>query len=110
MRARGLFDPRREHDACGVGFIADLKGGTSHRLIVDALGILENLEHRGAVGADPIAGDGAGILMQIPHAFLAEEAAGLGIRLPKPQNHVDSCGFARTVRSEEGDHLAWRDA
>ena len=52
-KAGGLFDPRREHDACGVGFIADLKGGKSHRIVKDALYILENLEHRGAVGADP---------------------------------------------------------
>jgi len=66
----GLFDPRREHDACGVGFIANLKGGKTHKIIEDALCILQNLEHRGAVGADPIAGDGAGILIQIPHAFL----------------------------------------
>ena len=56
----GLFDPRREYDACGVGFIANLKGGKSHAIIKDALYILENLEHRGAVGADPLAGDGAG--------------------------------------------------
>src|SRR5436190_15149827 len=65
-RASGLFDPRREYDACGVGFIADLKATKSHQLVQDALAILENLEHRGAVGADPIAGDGAGILIQIP--------------------------------------------
>src|SRR5262249_30744765 len=87
-RERGLFDPRREYDACGVGFIADLKGGTSHRLIEDALSILENLEHRGAVGADPIAGDGAGILMQLPHAFLQEEADKLAVKLPKPGHYA----------------------
>src|ERR1700738_4501097 len=88
IKARGLFDPRREYDACGVGFIADLRGGTSHQLIEDALSILENLEHRGAVGADPLAGDGAGILMQIPHKFLQEEAAKLGIKLPKPGHYA----------------------
>ena len=65
----GLFNPGREHDACGVGFIVDLKSRASHGLIEEALQILENLEHRGAVGADPIAGDGAGILIQIPHEF-----------------------------------------
>ena len=74
--ASGLFDPKREYDACGVGFIADLKGAqvapASSRTRSH---ILENLEHRGAVGADPIAGDGAGILIQIPHEFLAEECA-----------------------------------
>ena len=73
--ASGLFDPKREYDACGVGFIANLKGVASHQMVKDALYILENLEHRGAVGADPIAGDGAGLLIQIPHAFFAEECA-----------------------------------
>ena len=64
---KGLFDPRREYDACGVGFIVDLKARPSHQIIVDALRILENLEHRGAVGADPIAGDGGGILTHSDH-------------------------------------------
>src|SRR5438045_252149 len=86
--ASGLFDPKREYDACGVGFIANLKGATSHQILKDALYILENLEHRGAVGADPIAGDGAGILIQIPHAFLAEECASLEIKLPKPGHYA----------------------
>ncbi len=76
---QGLFDPAFERDACGVGFIADMKGRKSHKIVEDALQILENLEHRGAVGADPLSGDGAGILIQIPHAFLREEAAKLGI-------------------------------
>src|SRR5262245_65368529 len=80
----GLFDPKREYDACGVGFIADLRGGASHDIIKDALYILENLEHRGAVGADPIAGDGAGILIQIPHAFFEAECARLKITLTQP--------------------------
>ena len=73
---QGLYDPRLEHDACGVGFIADMKGRRSHKIVEDALQILENLEHRGAVGADPKAGDGAGIMVQIPHAFLAQECQG----------------------------------
>jgi len=81
-KAQGLFDPADERDACGVGFIVDMRGGASHKLVSDALQILENLEHRGAVGADPIAGDGAGILIQIPHEFLAEECARLGFKLP----------------------------
>ena len=67
----GLYDPRNEHDSCGVGFIADLKGGRSHDIIEKGLQILENLTHRGAVGADPLVGDGAGMLIQIPHEFLA---------------------------------------
>jgi len=78
--ARGLFDPALEKDSCGVGFIADIKGRKSHKIVVDALTILLNLEHRGAVGADPRAGDGAGILVQIPHAFFARKARGLTSR------------------------------
>ncbi|HEY5608744.1 MAG TPA: glutamate synthase central domain-containing protein, partial [Alphaproteobacteria bacterium] len=81
---RGLYDPARDKDSCGVGFIADIKGRKSHKIVEDALTILLNLEHRGAVGADPRAGDGAGILTQIPHKFFALKAAALGITLPKP--------------------------
>jgi glutamate synthase (NADPH/NADH) large chain len=82
--ARGLYDPALAKDSCGVGFIADIKGRKSHKLVEDALTILLNLEHRGAVGADPRAGDGAGILTQIPHAFFARKANELGIALPAP--------------------------
>jgi glutamate synthase (NADPH/NADH) large chain len=81
---RGLYDPALAKDSCGVGFIADIKGRKSHKLIEDALTILLNLEHRGAVGADPRAGDGAGILTQIPHKFFARKAKELGVTLPKP--------------------------
>ncbi|HJZ31151.1 MAG TPA: glutamate synthase subunit alpha, partial [Hyphomicrobiaceae bacterium] len=122
-KAGGLFDPCREHDACGVGFIANLKGGKTHKLIADALCILQNLEHRGAVGADPIAGDGAGILIQIPHAFLEEECARLKFRLPKPGHYA--CGhlflpqderlrthcervWMRIIREEGLEFLGWR--
>jgi glutamate synthase (NADPH/NADH) large chain len=84
----GLFDRKREHDACGVGFIVDMKGQQSHSIVADALAILDNLEHRGAVGADPTTGDGAGILIQIPHAFLKEECGALGIALPKPGEYA----------------------
>ena len=80
--AQGLYDPRNDKDSCGVGFIADIKGRKSHQIVEDALQILCNLEHRGAVGADPRAGDGAGILTQIPHAFFARKAKALGITLP----------------------------
>ncbi|MCB1505711.1 MAG: glutamate synthase large subunit [Hyphomicrobiaceae bacterium] len=85
---QGLYDPRLEHDACGVGFIADMKGRRSHKIVEDALQILENLEHRGAVGADPKAGDGAGIMVQIPHAFLAQECQVQGFSLPEPGNYA----------------------
>ena len=85
---QGLFDPAFERDACGVGFIADMKGRKSHKIVADALQILENLEHRGAVGADPLSGDGAGILIQIPDAFLREETAKLGITLPDPGRYA----------------------
>jgi hypothetical protein len=78
----GLYDPANEHDACGIGMIANIHNDKSHRIIADGLRILENLEHRGAVGADPKAGDGAGILIQIPHDFFAGEAKRLGFELP----------------------------
>jgi glutamate synthase (NADPH) large chain len=84
----GLFDPALEKDSCGVGFIADTKGRKSHKIVEDALTILLNLEHRGAVGADPRAGDGAGILVQTPHKFLAKKAAALGITLPAPEHYA----------------------
>jgi len=86
--AQGLYDPALEKDSCGVGFIADIKGRKSHKLAEDALAILRNLEHRGAVGADPRAGDGAGILVQIPHKFFAKKAARLGFNLPKPGEYA----------------------
>src|ERR1700754_3168482 len=82
--AHGLYDPRNDKDSCGVGFIADIKGRKSHQIVEDALAILCNLEHRGAVGADPRAGDGAGILVQIPHKFFARKAKEIGITLPAP--------------------------
>ncbi|MGZ2505064.1 glutamate synthase (NADPH/NADH) large chain [Rhizobium beringeri] len=81
-RAKGLYDPRNEHDACGVGFVAHMKGQKSHQIVKDGLFILENLTHRGAVGADPLMGDGAGILVQIPDSFFREEMAEQGITLP----------------------------
>ncbi|MCD4658757.1 glutamate synthase central domain-containing protein, partial [Agrobacterium sp.] len=80
---QGLYDPANEHDACGVGFVAHMKGQKSHQIVKDGLFILENLTHRGAVGADPLMGDGAGILVQIPDRFFREEMAGQGVTLPK---------------------------
>ena len=82
--ARGMYDPALDKDSCGVGFIADIKGRKSHKIVEDALTILLNLEHRGAVGADPRAGDGAGILVQIPHKFFARKCAEIGFALPRP--------------------------
>jgi glutamate synthase (NADPH/NADH) large chain len=122
-QASGLFDPAREYDACGVGFIANLKGGKTHKLIEDALCILQNLEHRGAVGADPIAGDGAGILIQIPHAFLEAECARHKFKLPKPGHYASGHLFLprderlrahcervwmRIIREEGLEFLGWR--
>jgi len=85
--AQGLYDPRNEHDACGVGFIAQMKGVKSHQIVKDGLAMLENLTHRGAVGADPLMGDGAGVLVQIPDRFFREEMAGLGVELPQPGHY-----------------------
>jgi glutamate synthase (NADPH/NADH) large chain len=86
--ARGLYDPRNEHDACGVGFIADMKNRKSHQIVLDGLAMLENLTHRGAVGADPLMGDGAGVLVQIPDRFFREEMAKKGIELPPPGHYA----------------------
>jgi glutamate synthase domain-containing protein 2/glutamate synthase domain-containing protein 1/glutamate synthase domain-containing protein 3 len=80
---QGLYDPAREHDACGVGFVAHIKGKRSHAIVEQGLLILRNLTHRGAVGADPKASDGAGILIQIPDQFFREEMAAQGVTLPK---------------------------
>ncbi|ESZ37148.1 MULTISPECIES: glutamate synthase large subunit [unclassified Mesorhizobium] len=82
MAAQGLYDPRNEHDACGVGFIVNMKNVKSHQIVKDGLFVLENLTHRGAVGADPLMGDGAGVLVQIPDHFFREEMAAQGVELP----------------------------
>ncbi|MBI1892251.1 MAG: glutamate synthase subunit alpha [Burkholderiales bacterium] len=84
MRAQGLYDPANEHDACGVGFIAHIKGKKSHSIVEQGLLILKNLDHRGAVGADKLMGDGAGILIQIPDQYYREEMAKQGVTLPPP--------------------------
>ena len=78
----GLYDPSQEHDACGIGFVAHIKGSKSHQMVLDALTILENMAHRGACGCENNTGDGAGILIQMPHAFLYDECLKKGIRLP----------------------------
>jgi len=81
---QGLYDPRFEHDACGVGFVVNIKGEKSHEIVEQALTVLQNLDHRGACGCEENSGDGAGILMQIPHAFLKDACSGLGFKLPDP--------------------------
>ena len=78
--AQGLYDPAQEHDSCGFGFVVDIEGRRSHHIVKSALDVLLNLEHRGASGSEKNTGDGAGILLQIPHAFLA--GAVRGFRLP----------------------------
>ena len=81
---QGLYDPSFEHDACGTGFVAHVKGQRSHEIVRQALTALENMSHRGASGSEPNTGDGAGILLQVPHAFLAKVCAEEGFQLPKP--------------------------
>ncbi|MGX2039583.1 glutamate synthase large subunit [Methylocaldum sp. MU1018] len=121
---QGLYDPRHEHDACGVGFIAHIKGHKSRDIVRNGLEILKNLTHRGAVGADPLAGDGAGILIQMPDAFLRDKCAALGTALPDygrygvgmlflPRNpeHRAVCEkiVEDVVRAEGQSVLGWRD-
>jgi len=118
---QGLYDPRNEHDACGVGFVADIKGRKSHTIIVQGLKILDRLTHRGAVGADPRAGDGAGILLQLPDEFFR---AVVDFELPEygsyavgmlylPQEEEARTEAEATILryvESEGQHLiGWRD-
>src|SRR5687768_16561872 len=93
---QGLYDPRYEHDACGTGFVVDIKGRKSHDIVQKAIQVLLNLEHRGACGSEKNTGDGAGILLQIPHAFLASEAATLEIKLPPPGQYAVAMVFLPT--------------
>ncbi|WP_029525957.1 glutamate synthase-related protein [Polaromonas glacialis] len=120
----GLYAGANEHDACGVGFVAHIKGHKSHAIVAQALKILENLDHRGAVGADKLMGDGAGILIQLPDALYREEMAAQGIALPPPgeygvgmvflpKEHASrlACEQAleRAVKAEGQVLLGWRD-
>jgi len=122
--AEGLYDPAYEHDACGVGFVAHIGGKKSHSIVEQGLQILCNLDHRGAVGADPLMGDGAGILVQIPDAFFREEMGKLGTALPPageygvgmvflPKEHASRIAceqeLERAVRAEGQVLLGWRD-
>src|SRR5215510_10437699 len=121
---QGLYDPRHEHDACGVGFVVDIKGRRSHAIVRQALQVLKNLLHRGACGSEPNTGDGAGINLQMPDRFLRRECAALGIDLPPLGDYGAGLVFlprdpfqADKVRAlfhsiveEEGQHcLGWRD-
>ena len=116
---QGMYDPRNEHDACGVGFVATLTGVASHELVEQALTVLRNLEHRGATGSEPDSGDGAGILLQVPDAFLREVA---GFELPEAGAYAVGIAFLpadgsaqavsqiETIASEEGlNVLGWRE-
>ncbi len=122
--AQGLYDPRNEHDACGVGFVAHIKGKRSHSIVEQGLLILKNLDHRGAVGADALMGDGAGILLQMPDQLYREELAKLGVALPPPGEYGVGMVFLpkeqasrlaceqeieRAVRAENQVVLGWRD-
>src|ERR1700761_2272830 len=122
--AEGLYDPSLEKDSCGVGFIANIKGKKSHQIVSDALKILCNLEPRRAGGAVPRAGDGAGILVQIPHAFFARKARELGFALPEPGAYAVGALFmpkekawrkviqsiiADQIKAEQLTLLGWRD-
>ncbi|WP_408589055.1 glutamate synthase large subunit [Novosphingobium sp.] len=121
---QGLYDPRNEHDACGVGFIAHIKGTKSHAIIEQALEILRNLDHRGAVGADPLLGDGAGILIQLPDALFRKWATAEGKTLPAPGDYaVAMCFlpqdepsraivieyFEKFIAKEGQELIGWRD-
>ncbi len=95
---KGLYDPSQDHDSCGIGFVADIRGRKSHQIIEQGQTVLTNLTHRGAVGADPLAGDGAGMLMQIPDAFFRAEAELLGFRLPPAGQYGVGMVFLPTDR------------
>ena len=82
--SRGLYTPELEHDACGIGFVANINGTKTNQNLLDALTMLENMEHRGGKGSSPKTGDGAGVLIQIPYDFFADEAKRLGFELPAP--------------------------
>src|SRR5664279_6461578 len=86
--AQGLYHPSQEHDACGIGFVANIKGEKSHDIIEKGIQILINLTHRGACGCDAETGDGAGLLIQIPHQFFVRECATLGFHLPSPGEYA----------------------
>ena len=122
--AQGLYDPSQEHDACGVGFVANVRGERSHAVVHQGVQVLVRLEHRGACGCDPETGDGAGILIQLPDRFLRREAAKLGIELPERGRYASGLvflsrdpaertgqmeAFERSVADEGQRFLGWRE-
>src|SRR5215207_8395144 len=124
LQQHGLYSAGNEHDACGVGFVAHVKGEKSHSIVQQGLQILRNLDHRGAVGADKLMGDGAGILIQLPDALYREEMAKLGIELPPPGEYGVGMVFLpkehasrlaceqeleRAIKTEGQVLLGWRD-
>ncbi|MFZ2308630.1 MAG: glutamate synthase-related protein [Rhodoferax sp.] len=124
LQNNGLYSTANEHDACGVGFVAHIKGTKSHDIVKNALKILENLDHRGAVGADKLMGDGAGILIQLPDALYREEMAAQGVTLPPPgeygvgmiflpKEHASRLAceqeMERAIKAEGQVLLGWRD-
>ncbi len=124
LQHAGLYDPAQEHDACGVGFVAHIKGEKSHAIVQQGLKILENLDHRGAVGADKLMGDGAGILIQLPDALYREEMGKQGVELPPPgeygvgmiflpKEHASRLAceqeMERAIKAEGQVLLGWRD-
>ncbi|TVO68131.1 glutamate synthase-related protein [Denitromonas ohlonensis] len=121
---QGLYDPANEHDACGVGFIAHIKGEKRHDIVIQGLEILKNLDHRGAVGADALQGDGAGLLLQLPDQLYREEMAAQGVTLPPvgdygvgmvfmPKEHASRMAceeeIERAIRAEGQVVIGWRD-
>ncbi|NLG17368.1 MAG: glutamate synthase large subunit [Fibrobacter sp.] len=124
MKKQGLYDPQFEHDSCGVGFIVNVNGRRSHQIVSDGISILKNLVHRGAVGGDSMTGDGAGILLQLPHSFFQRECATQGIMLPGEGKYAAGMFFLPTdsnarlkaidaanevIRQENGTVLGWRN-
>ena len=122
---QGLYNPANEHDACGLGFVVNIAGTPSHDIIEQGLKILVNLQHRGACGCDTETGDGAGILIQIPHEFYLKECGKLGFKLPEKgkyavamcffpvegQQRLTCEGLFEKIAREEGlTVLGWRDA
>ena len=124
LASKGLYSPDQEHDACGVGVVADIKGRKSHEIVEEGLEVLINLGHRGAAGSDPETGDGAGVLIQMPHQFFRKESLRLGFQLPDdgaygvgmvflpPQTEAAEKARAlvsRTIESEGLEVIAWRE-
>lgn len=124
MKKQGLYDPFYEHDSCGVGFVVNVNGERSHQIVIDGITILKNLAHRGAVGGDSKTGDGAGMLLQIPHDFFVKESKKLGFNLPQEGTYGVAKLFLpmdpakreiihkiieTSVKAEGGIIIGWRD-